>query len=130
MLSTVEAHKSTSEDASQPHIISSAHLGTESEMQGQGLIELAGGDATPSVDSEAAVDSGSEAVVWSDSSSTASTSYDPDHALRPGAKDRPAVSQIKLICIDMDGARHCDLLPMLLLPSAAVCTSCRACQWS
>ena len=49
------------------------------------------------------MDSGSEALVRSDSSSLASTSYDPDHAELPGAKDRRAVSQVKLICIDLDG---------------------------
>ena len=53
--------------------------------------------------SETAVDSGSEAIVRSESSLLASTSYDPDHAELPGAKARRAVSQIKLICIDMDG---------------------------
>ena len=73
-------------------------------MQGQGLIELAG----VSDKSEAAIDSGSEAMVRSDSSSMASTSYDPDHAELPGAKGRRAVSQIKLICIDMDGESICD----------------------
>ena len=73
-------------------------------MQGQGLIELAG----VSDESEAAIDMGSEAMVRSDSSSMASTSYDPDHAELPGAKGRRAVSQIKLICIDMDGKSICD----------------------
>ena len=130
MLLTEEAYESTSEFASLPHVITSAHVGSEWDMQGQGLIELAGGDATPSVDSEAPVDSGSEAVVRSDSSSMASTSYDPDHAQLPGAKDRRAVSQIKLICIDMDGACHCSMLPMLLSPFAARRTSFRACQRS
>ena len=47
-------------------------------------------------------------MVRSDSSSMASTSYDPDHAELPGAKDRRAVSQIKLICIDMDGESICN----------------------
>ena len=69
-------------------------------MQGQGLIELAGA----SEDSEGMTDSGSEAMVRSESSSMASTSYDPDNTELPGAKSRRAVSQIKLICIDMDGA--------------------------
>ena len=49
------------------------------------------------------IDSGSEAMVRSESSSMASTSYDPDNTELPGAKSRRAVSQIKLICIDMDG---------------------------
>lgn len=68
-------------------------------MQGQGLIELADASEEP----EGVMDSGSEAMVRSDSSSMASTSYDPDSAELPGAKSRRAVSQIKLICLDMDG---------------------------
>lgn len=68
-------------------------------LQAEGLIEMASGLEA----SEASVDSGSEAIVRSESSSLASTSYDPDHAELPGAKGRRAVSQIKLICIDMDG---------------------------
>ena len=68
-------------------------------LQGQGLIEM----VSALEDSESSMDSGSEAIVWSESSSMASTSYDPDHAELPGAKARRAVSQIKLICIDMDG---------------------------
>ncbi len=69
-------------------------------MQGQGLIELAGASEE---ESEGMIDSGSEAMVRSESSSMASTSYDPDNTELPGAKSRRAVSQIKLICIDMDG---------------------------
>lgn len=68
-------------------------------LQGQGLIELAG---APEGD-EPSLESGSEAMVRLDSSASAYTSYDPDHAELPGAKNRRAVSQIKLICIDMDG---------------------------
>ena len=86
-------------------------------LQGQGLIEM----ASKLEDSEASVDSGSEAVVRSESSSLASTSYDPDHAELPGAKDRRAVSQIKLICIDMDG----ELCKFGALSAARPsCTSC------
>ena len=68
-------------------------------LQGQGLIEM----ASALEDSESSMDSGSEAIVRSEGSSLASTSYDPDHAELPGAKARRAVSQIKLICIDLDG---------------------------
>jgi len=81
-------------------------------VQGQGLIELAGTHEEP----EASVDSGSEAMVRSDSSSSASTSYDPDHAELPGAKDCRAVPQIKLICIDMDGK----VLRRLMAPACLI----------
>ena len=83
----------------------SAQWLTWSGVQGQGLIELAGASEDP----EGVVDSGSEAMVRSDSSSMASTSYDTDNAELPGAKSRRAVSQIKLICIDMDSETICSL---------------------
>ena len=92
-------------------------------LQGQGLIEM----ASALEDSEASVDSGSEAIVRSESSSLASTSYDPDHAELPGARARRAVSQIKLICIDMDG----ELCTSHAFPSARPsCISCWPIDWS
>ena len=92
-------------------------------LQGQGLIEM----ASELEDSQSSMDSGSEAIVRSESSSLASTSYDPNHAELPGAKARRAVSQIKLICIDMDGE--------LCLCSASAsarpaCISCWPTGWS